>query len=209
MPKAVETLPTEKGTLILDAAQRRFAAFGLNKVTMDEIAADLGMGKTSLYYYFPNKEELYKAVIKREQDEFLRRVRKIQHEDSSAADKLRRYVDHRLVYHAELVNLQVLSVSSWMQGKPFLRELFESVAEQELDFLRAVLRGGKRSGEFYVKSPDDMASLILHVLQGLRLRAAREFQFIDRHQDVPNEVEREMRPLVDLLIRALSSPPSY
>jgi TetR/AcrR family transcriptional regulator len=36
--------------LILEAAQRQFARYGLSKVTMDEIAEEVGMGKASLYY---------------------------------------------------------------------------------------------------------------------------------------------------------------
>jgi len=34
-----------------------FRRFGLAKVTMDEIAADLGISKAALYYYFPAKED--------------------------------------------------------------------------------------------------------------------------------------------------------
>ena len=51
-----EQLSTEKQAVILDAARKRFAYYGFSKVTMDEIAADIGMGKASLYYYFPTKE---------------------------------------------------------------------------------------------------------------------------------------------------------
>ncbi len=41
--------------LILESAQRQFAHYGFSKVTMDEIAQEVGMGKASLYYYFPDK----------------------------------------------------------------------------------------------------------------------------------------------------------
>ena len=58
-----------KQQIIIDAARDRFAHFGFSKVTMDEIASDVELGKASLYYYFPTKEELFKAVITLEQDE--------------------------------------------------------------------------------------------------------------------------------------------
>ena len=38
---------------ILEAARSRFAHYGYSKVTMEEIALDVEMGKASLYYYFP------------------------------------------------------------------------------------------------------------------------------------------------------------
>jgi AcrR family transcriptional regulator len=43
-----------KVTSIIEAARKRFSHYGLTKTTMNEIAADIGMSKASLYYYFPD-----------------------------------------------------------------------------------------------------------------------------------------------------------
>src|SRR3546814_112140 len=53
----------KKRTQILEAAKRRFAHFGLAKTTMAEIAQDLSFSKALLYYYFPDKNALYAAVL--------------------------------------------------------------------------------------------------------------------------------------------------
>jgi len=58
----------DKEELILQAAQHRFAAYGLSKVTMDEIAEDVGMAKASLYYCFPTKETIFRSVVQHEQE---------------------------------------------------------------------------------------------------------------------------------------------
>ena len=42
---------------ILEAAQGLFSKFGYKKTTMEDIAQELHKGKSSLYYYFKNKEE--------------------------------------------------------------------------------------------------------------------------------------------------------
>ena len=55
----------EKHQLILNAAQKRFAHFGISKTSMEDIAADIGLSKSSLYYYFTTKEDIFKAVIAR------------------------------------------------------------------------------------------------------------------------------------------------
>jgi len=55
-----QTLHPDKHAIILDAAQKRFARFGVGKVTMEEISADLGMSKAALYYYFKTKEEIFR-----------------------------------------------------------------------------------------------------------------------------------------------------
>lgn len=63
-----------KRNTILDAAEKRFAHFGLNKTTMNDIASDLAMSKASLYYYFPDKSSLYTAVFEREVERSYKKV---------------------------------------------------------------------------------------------------------------------------------------
>jgi len=60
---------------ILSVAQTRFGLYGFEKTTMREIAEELNVSKGSLYYYFPDKENLYKAVVEKEQEEFLKLFR--------------------------------------------------------------------------------------------------------------------------------------
>lgn len=48
---------------IVGEARRQFFAHGLRRVTMDELAADLGLSKKTLYAHFPSKEALAEAVI--------------------------------------------------------------------------------------------------------------------------------------------------
>lgn len=50
---------------IVDAAFKIFAKHGPNKTTMAFIAKELGYTRTFLYYYFPDKESIYKACIVR------------------------------------------------------------------------------------------------------------------------------------------------
>ena len=48
---------------ILEKARDEFLARGFSKVTLDEIAADLGISKKTLYKSYPSKEELLKAAL--------------------------------------------------------------------------------------------------------------------------------------------------
>src|SRR5215216_714245 len=54
----------KKRDAIIEAALKRFAHFGVAKTTMNEIAKDLKISKASLYYYFPDKLNLYAEVLK-------------------------------------------------------------------------------------------------------------------------------------------------
>ena len=52
-------------TQLLDAAEVEFAVTGLIAARMEAIAAHTGVTKATIYYYFPSKEELYRAVLGR------------------------------------------------------------------------------------------------------------------------------------------------
>jgi len=43
---------------ILAGARRHFFANGFRRVTMDDLAAELGMSKKTLYAHFPSKQHL-------------------------------------------------------------------------------------------------------------------------------------------------------
>lgn len=48
---------------IVAAARRHFLARGFRRVTMDELAEELGMSKKTLYAHFPGKADLLRAVL--------------------------------------------------------------------------------------------------------------------------------------------------
>ena len=50
---------------ILDAAQARFFTHGFSRVTMNDLATDLGMSKKTLYTYFRSKDALLESVAHR------------------------------------------------------------------------------------------------------------------------------------------------
>ncbi|RZL09080.1 MAG: TetR/AcrR family transcriptional regulator [Rubrivivax sp.] len=69
-PKAAADRKAEKGQIrqanesaILRAAEQVFARAGFEGATMADIAAEAGLPKANLHYYFGNKRELYGAVL--------------------------------------------------------------------------------------------------------------------------------------------------
>src|SRR5260370_40150134 len=64
----------ETRAAILAAAERHFAKAGLAGARTEEIAAEAGVNKALLYYYFESKEHLYEAVIEDHFREFNRQA---------------------------------------------------------------------------------------------------------------------------------------
>src|SRR5262249_25167414 len=51
------------GRRIVEAARRDFFAHGFRGVTMDDLAAALGMSKKTLYAHFPSKKAVLEAML--------------------------------------------------------------------------------------------------------------------------------------------------
>ena len=59
----------EQKTSVVQAAAGVIRQFGFEKTTMGDIAKALHMGKSSLYHYFSNKEDIFLEVFKTEVEE--------------------------------------------------------------------------------------------------------------------------------------------
>ena len=57
-------LPEERPRQILDAALKVFDERGLAGARLDDIARRAGVSKGTIYLYFPNKEELFREVVR-------------------------------------------------------------------------------------------------------------------------------------------------
>jgi AcrR family transcriptional regulator len=53
----------EERERIVGKAQEKFFALGFSRVTVEELAADLGMSKKTIYKFFPSKEEILRGVV--------------------------------------------------------------------------------------------------------------------------------------------------
>jgi TetR/AcrR family transcriptional regulator len=195
----------EKEQVILKAARERFAQYGFAKVTMDEIAADVEMGKASLYYYFPTKKDLFGAVITQEQSQFISTIENILAKDISVSQKLVEYVEERIGVFQELLNLGTLNVHSYFDKKSIYKSLFENFHAQELKLMEKLIEEGKQNGEFKKSLPEEVPQLILHILQGLRVRVLRQLKGRSNDNKYVNQLKKEMSLFIRIFIEGIKS----
>ncbi len=89
--------------VILTAGQI-FSRYGFRKTTMDEIARALKMGKSSIYYYFNSKEEIFEAVVRNEANVLRNELTTAIKSMESPVDKMRKYVFVRMKAFEKLSN---------------------------------------------------------------------------------------------------------
>ena len=71
VPRKLHPPRLDKEQLILDSAERLFAQYGFEGVSLESIAAAVGINRHNLLYYFPSKEALYRNVLDRVLDLWL------------------------------------------------------------------------------------------------------------------------------------------
>jgi TetR/AcrR family transcriptional regulator len=154
---------------IIEAAIKRFAHFGVAKTTMSEIAADLFLSKASLYYYFPDKLNLYAAVLKtitetgaklddeeldRENDPF-----------KAISFFLKKRTDFIIKYHNILEFLKSFNPSKIPVE---LQPIFTQLKQRELQRLTRIIEKGVESERFKIKDTKKTTELFFDFLDGFR-----------------------------------------
>jgi AcrR family transcriptional regulator len=151
------------------AAQKRFGTYGFEKTTMQEIAQDLGISKASLYYYYPDKESLYKAVVEKETEYFLAQLCHKLENCNNPSDSLKIYTEIRLDYFRTLMNLSRIRFEENPSIKNIMHELRLRFREKEKEKISGILIDGKSKGVFDFNNEDAYATLFLDTLRGLTL----------------------------------------
>jgi AcrR family transcriptional regulator len=82
-----------KRQIILDTAFRVFGEYGFARTTVKRIAERAGIAQGSLYTYFRDKDELFRAAVEERWDSFLVRLEGIRTSDHPFPVKLRSLID--------------------------------------------------------------------------------------------------------------------
>lgn len=85
----------DKKEIIIEAAKKAFRQYGIYKTTLDDVGNHCGMRKNSLYYYFKNKEDLFRATIRSEFESFIRNEKEFIKKDLPLKELLRAYIEFR------------------------------------------------------------------------------------------------------------------
>lgn len=117
---------------ILSSAEVMFMQHGYSKVTMEEIAARLGISKKTLYKFFPNKKELLRELMTQRQCEFMDRIEEIwKREDLDFVGKFRStldFVGERSSKVNRLQDVQKIAPEIWNEIHDFKKgKIFEKV----------------------------------------------------------------------------------
>jgi AcrR family transcriptional regulator len=164
---------------ILKSARELFAKFGYRKTTMEDIAMALRKGKSSLYYYFKNKEEIFQAVIELESDLLEYRLREVVSSEYTPKQKFNDYIIVRMETLRELNNYQKAMRDETYSDYLFLDDVREKAEKAEHEMVRSILEEGISTGDFDIKNLKLAAVGISTALRGLELPLFRGVEDFD------------------------------
>ena len=88
---------------ILDATERLMSRLGYQKMTLNDIAAEAGIGRRTIYLHFPSKEEIALATIDRIVERLKDRLKKLAEADLPWEEKVRRMLLERVLFRFDSV----------------------------------------------------------------------------------------------------------
>lgn len=184
---------------IIAAAEKHFSLLGFEKTTLDDITGENGRTKTSIYYHFKNKHEIFKSVIEKEFDSVRDRLQKVL--DSSSdnhIESMKDYLRTRLESIKEQGAYRRFASSRFAMGdnpvSKVVNEARSSFDDWERMTLSASISNGIAAGVIPDSiSPDVFSRTLINILKALEVQL---FNSSDK-----SEVEQTYIGMIDLIIR--------
>lgn len=180
---------------VIISAGQIFSRYGFKKTTMDEIAKALKMGKSSIYYYFKSKEEIFKAVLLYEanilRNELTTTIKSVE----SPVDKMRNYVFVRMKAFEKLSNYYNAIFDKNLDHFDFVESIRSKYDREELAILRLILYHGARKKVFNVVNSEYTALAVQTTLKGLEVPL-----FWKKKED---KIELRLNAVLDVLFNGI------
>lgn len=187
--------------LILDAADRLLGRYGYKKMTMDDLALEVGIGKGTLYLHFRSKEEIALARVDRIVDQLNERLREIARSSAPSAARIRRMLLERVMFRFDSVRHYTESLSDVLAAiRPALMVRHQGHFKEEAEIFAEVLTDGRRDGELRFRDAGATARALI-----VATNALLPYSLSPRELGQRKDVEAEITRVADLLINGLKS----
>lgn len=154
---------------LIEVARLLFATKGFDNTTMNEIAAQSGKGRRTLYTYFKSKSEIFVAVIDSEMSHIIDAIEEITPLNLPADEKLKRYILCRLDQVRNTVIRNGSLKADFFRDVVQLEHARRRLDVRELSILRSILQQGIDEGTFEIENASVVAVTIHYALRGLDL----------------------------------------
>ena len=143
---------------ILDAAHTLFTTKGFQPTTMEDILRIVGIAKGTLYYHFPSKEQILRALVLRIVGQVEQRAREVADSSAPAVDKL---VTIMAAMRVEAAQTELVEQFHAPGNAEFHLLSITAMIEHLTPVLADVVAQGVNEGIFTTDRPHDAVELLL------------------------------------------------
>lgn len=154
---------------IVAVASKIFTRFGFRKTSMEEIAMAAKKGKSSIYYYFNSKEDIFRAVVEKEAEELKKDLNYAIEKVDDPIEKLRTYVLFRMHKLNTLTNYYAVLKHEYLEHLDFIEKMRLEYDRNEIRILKKILQDGIDQGKFRVEEPELAAVAIATAMKGMEI----------------------------------------
>jgi AcrR family transcriptional regulator len=159
----------ERRAEIIEAALHCFTRQGYNNTTMDDIVAESGLSKGTLYWYFDSKDDLFSAAMMSVFEDISEDALKDIEQRSTASDKLLAMARAAVNIGKQAEGLFNLFLEFWASS-PHRKEasqLWLDLLEEYKNVTAAIIEEGIENGEFAPVEADQLVWAVLAAYDGL------------------------------------------
>ncbi|MDA3859611.1 MAG: TetR/AcrR family transcriptional regulator [Melioribacteraceae bacterium] len=187
----------DKKERIITIAEQLFARFGIQKTTMEDIAKKARMGKSTMYYYFKSKEEVFAEVMRRDSVIFKLELNQAIARGKTPQEKISNYVLARMKHLKALSSYYLMLTDEYIEHFTFV----DSARKDFLDFenitLSTLLNEGVHQGIFDIENVETTARNFAICLKGL------EYPFFTK--DMENDIEKCSNQMLKKLFKGIEA----
>lgn len=175
-----------------------FNRFGFSKTTMEDIAMATGKKKSTLYYYFRSKEEIFQAVLEKEAATFREKIiNEIIVTKMPPHEKLRGYILRRLEFLSGFGNYYDFIMRNIESHYSTLEKVRQRFDKEEEELIGQIADEGIQNGVFRLSDKTFAAKAMLTIIKGFELSV-----FVSKTIAM-DELEKRVDELLDILLYGL------
>jgi AcrR family transcriptional regulator len=168
---------------------------------MEQIAKALNRAKSSIYYYFTSKEDIYSNIIEKESLEMSVELDKSVEKALHPYDKLKAYILTRVQIIQQLRNLRIALEDHNLANYPFIQQLRDDQINREIEKIKEILSEGVAANQLEIENVDDAASAIF-----FSLRSIESFRGIKHRL---NTIKFNLDTFLEMIFKGIGKQPAY
>lgn len=197
MPVTVQTKEVREA--ILDATDRLLSTRGYQKMTIDDLAQEVGIGKGSVYLHFSSKEEIVLSHIDRIVERLKEKLSVIAAKNSPVEKRLKEMLLMRVLHRFDSVQHYTQNINDLLASlRSQVLARREMYFAEEAKIFADVIKQGQQSGVFAKGNQANVAEMFLLATNSLLPASLSTGELGERE-----EIERKTARLSDLLLQGL------